>query len=152
MDSECTVAIGGNTMPIDGTTIDAKWNAVEYELKLDANADGAKYSDDSTILTLQLPYKELLSSAMNLADYEEPTRAGYEFAGWYMDSECTVAIGVNTMPIDGTTIYAKWNALEYEDRQSVDYVSAVPRCDSTSCNVTFPHKDLLHYTSNFADR
>ena len=38
-----------------------------------------------------------------------PTKAGYTFAGWYLDEDLTQAAG-NTVTInDNTTLYAKWN-------------------------------------------
>ena len=37
-----------------------------------------------------------------------PTKAGYEFGGWYKDSELTEVVDFTKMPAGPTTIYAKW--------------------------------------------
>ena len=39
-----------------------------------------------------------------------PTRDGYEFAGWYKDSSLTTAYNFNTKITKNTIIYAKWNS------------------------------------------
>lgn len=38
-----------------------------------------------------------------------PVRAGYAFAGWYVDRACTEAFD-GTMPAYDITLYAKWDA------------------------------------------
>ena len=43
------------------------------------------------------------------------TRVGYEFAGWYLDAECTKAVAEFTALDKGDKIvYAAWEAIEYE--------------------------------------
>lgn len=37
-----------------------------------------------------------------------PTKAGYEFSGWYADEACTIFYDFNTPVTDDITIYAKW--------------------------------------------
>nr|WP_122012965.1 InlB B-repeat-containing protein [Maliibacterium massiliense] len=48
----------------------------------------------------------------------DPTRAGYNFAGWYLDKGLTQRLDTfpATMPVDGATYYAKWQA-----KRSVGY-------------------------------
>ncbi|MFW5894918.1 MAG: InlB B-repeat-containing protein, partial [Bacillota bacterium] len=50
------------------------------------------------------------------AAYEEaieaptsPTRIGYTFDGWYLDDTFDDAFTFDTMPLDGATLYAKWD-------------------------------------------
>ncbi len=39
----------------------------------------------------------------------DPAKAGYVFAGWYTDSECTKALAADAIvPVGGLTLYAKW--------------------------------------------
>ncbi len=38
----------------------------------------------------------------------DPTREGYEFAGWYLDLSFTQAYQFNVMPSSDITLYAKW--------------------------------------------
>lgn len=37
-----------------------------------------------------------------------PTKAGYDFSGWYADEACTISYDFNTPVTDDITIYAKW--------------------------------------------
>ena len=40
---------------------------------------------------------------------DTPTKAGYKFAGWYTDSNCTNALSNDaTVPVGGLTLYARW--------------------------------------------
>ena len=39
-----------------------------------------------------------------------PTRAGYRFAGWFADEECSKAYKFGSSPSGDTTLYAKWEA------------------------------------------
>ncbi len=40
----------------------------------------------------------------------DPTKAGYEFTGWFTDKECTKAFDFNTAIKADTTLYAGWKA------------------------------------------
>ncbi len=42
----------------------------------------------------------------------EPTRDGYNFAGWYSDSACTAEFDFGTPITKNTTIYAKWSQIK----------------------------------------
>ena len=41
----------------------------------------------------------------------DPVKAGYEFTGWYTDSECTKAFDWSSEVAKHTTLYAGWNAI-----------------------------------------
>lgn len=47
------------------------------------------------------------------SDYFAPTRDGYVFEGWYIDSACTQPYTFTTMPEGGIQVYAKWRQLQY---------------------------------------
>lgn len=91
-------------------TIYAKWNETPYTLKYNTNggneiANGS-YSIDTKKLTT-FP--------------TDPTRDGYDFAGWYYDAACTQTVDLENLreelmyPSDkkDVTFYAKWNAIAY---------------------------------------
>ena len=42
-----------------------------------------------------------------------PTRVGYEFTGWYVDSGCTQLFNFNSIPGSNTIVYAGWTPVEY---------------------------------------
>lgn len=39
---------------------------------------------------------------------KDPTKDGYQFAEWFVDSDCNIAFGFETILLQDTTIYAKW--------------------------------------------
>ena len=43
----------------------------------------------------------------------DPTRVGYEFTGWYVDSGCTQKFNFNSIPGSNTVVYAGWTPVEY---------------------------------------
>jgi uncharacterized repeat protein (TIGR02543 family) len=51
---------------------------------------------------------------------DNPTKAGFIFAGWYLDIELTTENTYSVMPKDETTLYAKWIEVVIEDDSS-DY-------------------------------
>jgi len=56
----------------------------------------------------------------------EPTKAGYTFGGWYTDVMLTDTYDFNTVITANTTIYAKWEPLEYTVSFEVSGGSTVP--------------------------
>ena len=42
----------------------------------------------------------------------DPTRSGYEFGGWFADSEFTTPFTFDKMPENGAMVFAKWNKLK----------------------------------------
>lgn len=87
-------------MGTENLTFSAVWNTVDTRKDLVADANGGQYSDGTT--SKEYKFNEGDKVAGNIA---EPTRDGYEFAGWD---------GLNsdgTMPGENTTIKAKWNAI-----------------------------------------
>lgn len=44
----------------------------------------------------------------------DPTKAGYEFAGWFIDAEFTTAYDNSKLVESGFTLYAKWESKEVE--------------------------------------
>ena len=45
--------------------------------------------------------------------FNDPTRAGYTFVGWYKDSGCKKAFTYNEEMTGNLTLYAKWSAVTY---------------------------------------
>lgn len=71
----------------------------------------------SLVPTINAPYNSTLTMP------ENPTKAGFKFAGWYRDQELTVEFTDKTMPMGPTTLYAKW---EDADAHTVSFVT---NCD-----------------------
>ena len=69
-----------------------------------------KYNDGATAdKTAEIAFGTALNTD---ATEEKPSRDGYIFKGWYIDSACTVM--ATTMPDSDITLYAKWEAVGYK--------------------------------------
>jgi uncharacterized repeat protein (TIGR02543 family) len=84
--------------PKNNLTVYAKWIANEYSILFETN--GANELLDP----ITAPYES------DISEFEPntPTKQGYIFNGWYADKEFTTPYIFTTMPLHGTTIYAKW--------------------------------------------
>ena len=82
---------------VENTTLYAKWLINKYLISFDSQG-GSKVSD------IEANYK------LRIADPEEPTRLGYNFAGWYKEPACLNKWDfiVDTVPARNITLYAKW--------------------------------------------
>lgn len=47
---------------------------------------------------------------VRLSALPQPVKAGYVFRGWHTDAACENAFAGGTMPVNGLTLYAKWEA------------------------------------------
>lgn len=84
------------TMPAKNVTYTAVWTAGEYSITFQTNGGSA-------VDSITAAYGTLVTAPA------DPTRLGYTFGGWYVDSECTGdTYTFTTMPADGLTLYAKW--------------------------------------------
>jgi uncharacterized repeat protein (TIGR02543 family) len=43
-----------------------------------------------------------------------PTREGYTFEGWFIDSALTISYAFTTMPAEDLTLYGKWEIFSYD--------------------------------------
>ncbi|MDO4445736.1 MAG: InlB B-repeat-containing protein, partial [Bacillota bacterium] len=87
------------TSTADGTIeLYAVWEINHYDATFDSQGG-------STVNTQTVNYNE------NLTKPQDPTRAGYTFAGWYKDNKFQNAWNFDTdkMPAKNITLYAKWN-------------------------------------------
>ena len=98
--SGLTTAYTFTTMPLNGITLYAKWNAVNYTITFEE--DGG-----STVPNITQGYATAVTAPAN------PTKEGYTFGGWYSNSSLTTAYTFTTMPLNGITLYAKWNGQQY---------------------------------------
>ncbi|MCF8529345.1 MAG: InlB B-repeat-containing protein [Aquiluna sp.] len=95
-------ALGATYSPTQTRTIYAKWTAVTYTILYDYNdSDGGDTTEDSSYTTG--------STAITLPT---PTKTGYTFAGWYVDSgfSGSAASSPYTTSLN-RTLYAKWTAI-----------------------------------------
>ncbi|WNY23747.1 hypothetical protein MmiHf6_10620 [Methanimicrococcus hongohii] len=63
--------------------------------------DGGNY-----VPVLQKQFGEIVTAG----ELSAATKAGYDFSGWYMNSECTNAVSTFTMGDSNVQLYAKWSS------------------------------------------
>ncbi len=96
--------INSNIQITSDTELTIKWKANKY--KVTYNANGGSISPEYVELTYAEPYRNL----------HTPSRSGYEFKGWYKDSELNTPIEEGTTILNTAsdhTIYAKWEARKF---------------------------------------
>ena len=80
------------------TTVYAKWNIHSYTVSFDT-------SGGSTVAPQTVEYQKNATKPAT-----DPTRTGYDFAGWYVDEVFETEYDFDYIEIsEDTTIYAKWN-------------------------------------------
>jgi len=94
-DAEFTQAYAFTKLTED-ITLYAKWEANEYTITFEENGG-------SNVTNIVAAYDASIVAPTN------PTRVGYSFGGWYSDLELQNAYTFDKMPLNGMTLYAKWN-------------------------------------------
>ncbi len=90
-----------DTMPLDGITLYAKWTPINYKITFVENSG-------STVSDITQGYETKITKPT------DPTKTGYTFGGWFTDNNTFENEFVfDTMPLNGTTLYAKWIAKTY---------------------------------------
>ncbi len=93
----------------NGTSISADLNLYAHWQK-NTHTVTYKYNDGATAdKTKEIEFDKPLNTE---ATEDDPSRDGYIFKGWYIDSACTVK--ATTMPDSDITLYAKWEAVGYK--------------------------------------
>ena len=89
--------------PTGDTTVYAKWDIDVYTITYDAN-DGTLAGGEDPSYTYGEPA---------IIAPTDPTRTGYDFAGWYTDDITFASSAFPLTPTADTTVYAKWTASTY---------------------------------------
>ncbi|MDN4070629.1 InlB B-repeat-containing protein [Paenibacillus vini] len=84
-------------------TVKAQYEANQYTVSFDSNGG-------SPVASVTADFDSLIVAPT------EPTLEGFTFAGWYKDEALTQAwnFTTDTVPLDGITLYAKWNINVYQ--------------------------------------
>lgn len=88
-------------MPAYNLTLKAVYSIKTYTITFDS--DGG-----SSVETIIKPYD------FNILEPEMPTKKGYNFVGWYSDSDLSVPYIFLTMPAANIVLYAKWSIGNYD--------------------------------------
>ena len=135
---ELTAEYTFTAMPADNITLYAKWDINQYTITFNSNGGSA-------VDPITKNYATVISKPA------DPTKEGYIFAGWFKDNETFLQewnFETDTVPVDGTTLYAKWTADSYNVKyyvgseiilnENVTYGTSVPKPnDPTKTGYTF---------------
>ena len=98
-DQACKTAFNFSTQIKANTTLYAKW-VQAMTVTFNLNGKGTNFTQE-------------VVSGGKASVPSNPTAAGYIFAGWYTDEQCTTAFDFNTTITAAKTIYAKWEETNY---------------------------------------
>ncbi len=110
--------------------------------------------EDNTPQTFTISFNTMGGNTISPVDVVEgskltaptaPTRAGYEFAGWYTNSGCTTAYNFNNTVTNSFTLYAKWNQVNTDTELALTayagytegMYATFPETDATSAVVEY---------------
>ncbi len=111
--SSATAFDFANTPITENITLTAHWTPVKYTVTFESNGG-------NTVTAQQIDYNELVEEPAN------PTKAHYEFGGWYSDEELTSVWNFGSDKVQGTiTLYAKWTEVYHSVTFDSDGGSAV---------------------------
>lgn len=116
-DEACTVEYvftAQSTMPLHGMTLYAGWEESEFTVSFESNGGSAA---EAVKVTFHDTFGTLPS----------PTKTGYSFAGWYLETGLTTKVESTTVysATSDVTLYAKWTINSYTLSFAVDGGSAV---------------------------
>jgi uncharacterized repeat protein (TIGR02543 family) len=83
------------TMESENILLTARWRINQYTISFESRAG-------SSVESITLDYDSSIVMPTN------PTRQGYNFQGWYTNSELTNEFNLTRMPANNLVLYAKW--------------------------------------------
>ena len=110
---------GGTWKHLSDVTLVAKWTANEYTLTY----EDVQYAQDHITVTIDYNYSGSTTTTVTLLNGQSfwppasPSRSGYVFTGWYIDSACTTkytSMGMSTddfLITEDITLYAGWTEM-----------------------------------------
>ncbi|MDR3185210.1 MAG: InlB B-repeat-containing protein [Christensenellaceae bacterium] len=119
-------------MPALSFTLTAKWSEAIYSVRFESYG-GGNFPD--------------VVGRYNLGTFDVdtliPTRFGYEFSGWFSDSEFLNKVeGIQTIDFDVSTIFAKWDKQKIEISFDLNYdtgISDSPKIYELEIGSVFPN-------------
>lgn len=119
-DSACTNAYDFSTQIAGHRTLYAKWTPKQFTVTFE---DGVEGND---VVSSTVSYGE------KVVEPDDPTRVGYDFAGWFTDEACTKAYDFAAPVTDNMTLYAKWTPVVDPDPEP----TPDPEPETKTFNVT----------------
>lgn len=103
IDEELLIPFEDTTMPANNFTLYAKWTTEVQEVTVSFDSNGGSNVDNQVV--------ELGSA---IIEPTEPTKDGYDFMGWYMDQEFSIAWNFEDAVMNDMTLYAQWSIKVYQ--------------------------------------
>ncbi|HQM06772.1 MAG TPA: InlB B-repeat-containing protein, partial [Bacilli bacterium] len=100
IDSEFITQYNFENIVRNSFTLYGKWIPEEYTIHFNSNGG----SEIASVMVLR---EQLLAEPI------EPTKAGFEIEGWYLDTELTQKYDFTTVVTGSFTLYAKWKVAEW---------------------------------------
>ncbi len=135
-----------------------------YTFKVKAIGDGSSYSDSgeaetdaSAFYTVTFdmngkdgtpPESQKVAVGGIATKPTDPTAAGFTFAGWYADKECTTAWDFDSTINQDTTLYAKWQESYHVQVGTVKLYEGEYTTDGKSTTTTKPESGGYAHYSN----
>ncbi len=96
-DRACTKKFNFNTAINGNTTLYGKFELTKHKVMFDQN-------------TSAVPFQKLVevTHGETVREPKDWTLTGYDFAGWYIDKDCTTKYDFSTPVMNDITLYAKW--------------------------------------------
>ena len=115
LNSEKTTAYDFENSIKSDITLYAKWEALPPDtFVVTFDSDGGTYVESQTI-----------ESGSKVTKPNEPTKTGYNFVGWYVDSNKTMKYNFESAVTSNIKLYAKWNVNSYTVSFDTDGGSAI---------------------------
>jgi uncharacterized repeat protein (TIGR02543 family) len=89
------------TMPSEMVVLEAQYTPIDFTISFDTNGG-------SSISNIVQGYETSVIAPT------DPTKTGYTFGGWYTESTLENAFTFDTMPLNGVTLFAKWDVITYD--------------------------------------
>lgn len=113
----------------------AKWTINQYTINFQTN-------EGSSVNSLTQDYNSTVAEPL------APTKLGYVFSGWYLDSALTIPYTFSTMPPEDITLYAKWDEEDWSDIEE-HLLNILPSVVSEDINLPTSYFDYsISWTSS----
>ena len=146
--SETTEFISGVWNHDADVTLEARWTAEEYTLIYDDDFINVNIIVTFNYNCSEIADKMVILEKGQILDYPAvPTRSGYAFSGWYIDSSCTTQYDFSGALTEDKTFYAKWVAMtsNYYSREYVDIANHTTYSNQKEFSVTGPTSSAKNF-------
>ena len=121
---------------------DSHWYANKCSIYYDANGGVLTGEDSEGLYDVNKENGYIINKIYT----SNPTRKFYEFAGWFMDQECTIPVEDGQTAIYGSTyIYAGWRPIDY----NITYEWIYMNCDKVKDSNSITNNNPVTFNKEF---